>query len=369
VPSISPKGADKKSKNPSKWIYVESDAYQSVAWDRSIEDKAGYLYCNGILVGDFYRPPTDLIVPEDRNSLWELRPPTISIIDNDGNLPLDLARKALVKKDEELSRLVVESIAEEYIASIFSLPGETPSELLAAFERLKCLYRIHSWKPLAFDAFGFFLLDDPLINDRAPDKFMIQTGTAKEADTRLSDDFLREGIVAIRNTAGGGSKTSLLGAVTGTGYWANHYPGFTSRYTYEYHRSPFSQSCVYLDKASFDLVFELKQVPKYVQDMRKTACTFEIAGREYVVASQTKNPNPSLQDVAEFLSRTTAPKEDGLPAVLWTGFSKKPRTETVLSKKWKESFTNISLPYRRTEREGVLRTSAPIKKYLCDLPE
>ena len=70
---------------------MPSVRYESVTWDRASYENTGYLYCNGLLIGDIAKPASNLIISGHDGGIFSLNAPTISLVDNNGLLPVDLA--------------------------------------------------------------------------------------------------------------------------------------------------------------------------------------------------------------------------------------------------------------------------------------
>ena len=122
------------------WVTINDTEYERVRWDRSThrwkswwgatEHQCGYLFCNDLLIGDLHNPPDDLVIENEYiGDAWEIVRPVISITDNNGILPLDLARRRFVRSDKELETQVLLSMWSEFIASFFYSKKSVPSEI------------------------------------------------------------------------------------------------------------------------------------------------------------------------------------------------------------------------------------------------
>lgn len=361
IPSTDSK--EKKDKKVrSHWIETKLGKYEKVEWERL--NRGGELYCNGILIGDIHKPSEHLIF-QNSNDFWVARNPTISIIDNNGNLPVDLARKGLVRKDDELADSIRQSIAEEFIASIYSIDGDSPSEIGVSLEKANFMYDVHGWKRLMWGSQGFLILDKGLIEHCSPDHLLVTDAKVENIDVLTQDSFLNRSLIVNRSRRGFDSKTHLLQMVSDTGY-ATNYPNFSSRYSFGHDQKSFNKNYLFMTKDSYESIFELKSVPKYVHEMRKRSMTLEIGDQEWVLVDRTGfTSDDNLVPIRSFFERTAKKEETRQgPTILWTRFFCKEKVETRFSKIWQQSFTTLMLPYNRRARLSAIKTDAPIKRYL-----
>jgi len=352
------------------WITVPSEKYQKVSWDRAIRKDAkaknGLLYCNGILVGDLTNPSTSLVFKDSVYQHWQQKTPTTSIIDNDGNLPIDLSRKGLVRADADLTESIRNSIAEEFVAAIANLDGDTPTEIFEAVRKADLMYNISYWDTLAFTADGFLLLDGSLLASLQPKRALLQRLSPEVIDRKISDPFLKGGVLIGRYSAGTTGKTARLQELTDTGFSSGSFPSFHSGYRWGSGSSSqfFQKSFVVLSKSSFDSIFELKNVPNYVQQMRHSTLEFSVDNRECIVIDRSGR-GQTLRATVEFFARTMTFEETAQgPLFLWSDPKEPKQAETLISNVWRRSFNSLVLPYKKSERMSAIVDSAPILRHL-----
>ncbi len=353
-----------------RWISVPSEKYQEIAWDRDVARgsgaKTGLLYCNGILVGDLTNPPTNLVIKDADYQHWRLKVPTTSIIDSDGILPVDLSRKGLARPDPELTESIRNSTAEEFVAAVASLDGNSPSEVLDALRKADLMYWVGYWDALAFTSDGFLLLDRGLLERLRPKRALLQLLNPDLLDRKIDDPFLKGGVVIGRRPSRATGKTARLQELTDTGFASGSFPRFHSSERWGAGNASefFQKSFVAISESSFDGVFDLKNVPNYVHQMRQSARTFSVDGRDCVVIDRSGR-GQTLATTAEFFARTMTFDETAEgPLYLWTDPKEGKQTETRFAKIWANSFDTLVLPYNRKERISAIFQDAPIRRYL-----
>lgn len=351
-----------------RWIKAESSRYAEVEWDRTIpnatrehEIEMGYLYCNGIIVGDIDKPSKSLLFDEKTNfQALSINAPTVRVTDYDANLPLDLARKGLSSKDNDLAECVRTSICEQTLAEIFSAPAETPSEIMKWWSDEHRMINSYWWNPFFFGSEGFSLLDANLLNDISPKSLAILLQNMSLLDqlvTEQPDDFwfaLRRGSRT--------SKTDTLSMLRDDSF--QKYPSLNGSY---YYRMPFKEVCYLIEKKPLEEMLQLSNVANYVRDMRNSQIQFKVGKEEFCILNRSTTKS-FVKDVSAFAQRVLA---SGLynndwrsPAIFLNGFVSFNTKETPISKTWKASFDLPYIPYEIGSRDKILRKQAPVMRYL-----
>ena len=327
---------------------------------------SGYLFCNGILIGDFESPPRNLVVGDldsGIGGIWSAIPPTISVTDNNGGLPLDLARKGFVHNDGELSDHVIRSICAEFLASLFYANYSSPSEL-AKFLQVDDFMVGWSWVPIIFGKNGFAVLDEPRLIALAPKKLIVLPDSQAALSGILQNSFIDdETFVLMHDSYRRTSPSNLLYAIRQVLY-GSPLPNFAERYGEP--RRYFTNAYYIFDRETFKGAAALKKAPKYMKSMLDEGYTFGVGDRTAIVVSQ----DPSLHDslmlrFSEFISKryAKAPAEISREISLVCGYTNANPTRTVMSELWDESFCGELIPYDPNARNSMLRAKAPILEF------
>jgi hypothetical protein len=360
---------------PARWISVSSSRYESIKWDRQLRKpgrywphEGGFLYCNGILVGDIENPDDDLIISnkQDVGNVWDVFPPTVSIVDYSANLPLDLARKGLSRSDSELTNSVMKSMWEELISSFFYSDAASPEELVRFWNSGDFLFG-SSWIPILFRKDGFSLLDDSLLHEASPSRMVIMRDDEHLLHRIVGDRFFDANtIVIVRRHEGSDSRSSIANLFQEHSYYRFEVPNFEKGHRHSSETDIFNETYIVLDRKRFERVFELANYPRYLTEVRDNAREIGVGGQHYLILSRFSSlENAIVKEIADLVRRTykkTTASEQRLTVV--AGYSRKPTQKSLLWETWQESIIGSCIPYAKSERSRVLKSNAPIKTYL-----
>jgi hypothetical protein len=359
---------------PAKWVVAASGKYDQVLWDRSVRPdkdwstrRSGFLYCNGILVGDIRKPSTELVLSRSRR-LMNIDPPTVSVTDYNAELPLDLARKGLSTKDDGLSTSVATSIYEEFVADLFASPGTTPSKLIRWWDEKKFRVRFEGWVPFLFGSSGFSVLDMGLIHELIPNRFIVDRASNELLDHEILHSYVREnGWISLFKGYGYGwtSRTDLRRKLREAD--ESNLPNLGPE-SYTHQRPFFADNYFIMTAAKFESIFELATVPNYVKTMQERAYRFSLGSTPCIIVSRSAMSEDIVKPMSMFVTETLRSRRTDSrlsePIVVWNNYSGSAPEETGLFKVWQQSFSTKYLPYDLDARRAVLRPDAPIRRYL-----
>lgn len=352
------------------WIEATTDRYQKVIWNRttpfapdSLSDM-GYLYCNGILVGDINKPRTDLLI--NRAIPTEeliLRSPTVLVTDYDANLPLDLARKGLSSRDDDLVNCVKASVSEHLLSEIFLCPAQTPSEIEKWWQSKTRMIECHYWSPFIFGKTGFSLLNGALLSNLTPRYFVVQQGRPVSMNEQIADGFSDDGWFSFRRGFFGHSNSDKLGMLRDEG--RHKFPSLRDKGSYA--RSPFSQVCYIVEAEQLELMLQLTSASNYIRAMAAGCLPIKIREIELCVLNRSSDAT-AIEMAANFAKRVYSTLkyqgEWNFPATIWSNLSGQKFADTSISVAWNTSFTLPYLPYDPTTRHKALRADAPILRFI-----
>ena len=244
-----------------RWIPVTGTMYTEVQWDRTThrwrrysgwaENQCGYVFCNGILVGDLLEPQSSLIVKESSSrvgGVWEIVAPTISVKDNSGLMPLDLARKGFVRTDAELEDRVLGSMWAELLATFFYSQKFSGADICELWTSGDYLFK-SSWIPIVFGKDGFTFLDEDLLDTLSPERLVVLPYSQGVVDRVLSDPFLDDGtFVLFKKTFWSQSRSDIVTTVSRSAY-ASVLPSFRHRLGSD---ETFASTYFVFDKGKFE---------------------------------------------------------------------------------------------------------------------
>jgi len=354
---------------PATWTKAECSKYEYVAWDRTsrarfprrnTDDLSGFLYSNGILIGDLKEPDHELVLNDDYSLLSVSPPPTISIIDHNAYLPVDLARKSLSRPDSELSEAIKRSIYRQLITEIVTADFNSASELIEWWKTCDLPIQEGGWIPFLFNKVGFCLLDRALMNSVGVNRLIVQKLEDEDRiEQRLADSFCeRSTCIALQNrNYDSTGKTALLSSVQGGSYRSN-LPTWERRA----HDPYFSDQFFVFEKQALDDVLTLANAPNYLREMKERGFRFKANKTEYIIISRFSNiKGVVVEELANFVKRnpTSESRTRREPMILWEHYSSDYDKETLVSKLWESCFEEILVPYNHDMRIKSLRKGLP----------
>jgi molecular chaperone HtpG len=343
----------KTNQQQHRWIKAEVGKYKEVVWDRTIHrtgSRIGYLYCNGILVGDLLKPPTDLLFSNRADTQpLTIQMPNVLITDYDANLPLDLARKGLSAKDSDLTDGLMTSICEQFLSELFSCPAETPSKIVKWWNNEPRMINSHYWNPFLFGTEGFSLLDGNLLEAIAPSTFIVQQSFSDIIDDQISEKVIGgDGWFASRNFSRSNVTEVLALLRDGTFHKFPHFNGFNAHY----------RLCYIIEESVLDRMMTMSSVSNYIRSMVNSKTMFSFEKTNFCVLNRSVDNN-TVEGVTSFAKSTLA--KTGYTGE-WhspiTFFRFEPNIsnakESIISKVWNKTFNKPYLPYSIAGRREVL---------------
>jgi hypothetical protein len=356
------------------WISIADTKYDRIRWDRTThrweresghpEFQSGYLFCNDLLVGDLRNPPTGFVVSTTAiGDAWQIVPPTISITDNNGALPLDLARRRFARHDPVLADKVLHSMWSEFIASFFYSTKSRPSEISEGWMNGDFLFR-SNWVPIIFGKAGFTFLDEMQLHRLAPKDLIVLRYDKQRLDHLLQDPFLDEGTFVIsRRFFWSQSRSDILMTVSGSSY-RSVLPDFHQQYGGS--NRTFADAHFVFDKKTFEGTLQLRNAPKYLNMMVDTAYNFKVGTRDLVVVSRNDSDQVRKSRIGELAKRVlarsagSASEDASQPMIVLSEYSHANPKPSYLSEVWEQSFNAGLIPYDLNARKQVLKPNAPI---------
>jgi molecular chaperone HtpG len=359
-----------------RWIGVLGTEYEDVRWNRRISDMRsygytygippldGHLYCNGIHIGAFgdtqsVHSAASLVRSQIGNGVLSIAAPNVLITDNDGRLPLNLARTGLTRDDKQLSDALVASILEEFTAAIFGLPAESPAELLSAMEKQRAVVSAPDWSTLAFSKSGFMPVDPALLREAQFKRIIISNAVQDQVHLVTKDDLYQDALLLIRRERFSfGNKEYALRLLRRDLFYAQ----FNTRAGNDLDGG--IRCLVVPDPEMMDVMTHSK-VAKYIQKIWDARISVKVFGKHYALIPSTASPKAKnlLDSVEKFLDRLVEPLTVGTFVALEDSSFLR-NNMTFLSNVWRSCFDSAVLPYPVAQRQSVLKKNAPIRKYL-----
>jgi hypothetical protein len=283
--------------------------------------------------------------------------PTISIIDHNSYLPVDLARKGLSRPDPELTAAIRKSVYLQFLAELASSNFDSPSQLIEWWEKSDFPISGSGWVPFLFGRSGFCILDRTMIHALSLKRLLVQKLGILNLKSQLEDDFFDSETCTVLRTEGhSSSKTSILEQLKETWYY-NKIPVFGA--TGRSHEIYFADRYFVLEKKIFSSLFSLANRPSYLNAMADTALTFKVKDKEYVIVSRFSNlSNERVRTFAQFCRRTFRPSSGQPivePIILWENYSSSYNQISPASEAWRQFFEVTFLPYRSAERASLVK--------------
>jgi hypothetical protein len=349
-------GDSRKTKPHSRWIRANVSKYKDVHWERTIHEggsppRMGYLYCNGIVVSDLVKPSTGLLFnnASQRQPLL-IQMPNVLVTDYDASLPLDLARKSLAAKDDELAEGVMSSICEQFFSELFSCPARTPSDIWKWWSNEPRLISSYEWNPFLFGPKGFSLLDPTLLQAISPQTFIVQNTFSQTIDTLISQQILDNGVWCAARRQYGMSDTDSLNLLRdGSSHKFPSFRGGRSSY----------RLCYVVQEGTAKRIKGMASVSNYIQSMIAARITFSYENAEYCVLNRSADKR-TVDSVVTFakeaLAKNANAREWRNPLTIFSFESPLSNSEqTIISKVWNNMFSGPYLPYDEDERRTVLK--------------
>jgi hypothetical protein len=273
------------------WIDVQPGNYERVSWSYSAfsgADKPVGLYCNGIWVGGIskgYGNPSSLRRNESAISIDvspNFRNPevSISVIDNNGNLPLNLARDRIIDVNEPNIVAIKEAVCDDILAACAKDEGVKlkGGNLKVDAERIPWL--VHrkipmSWKtdfrlPRIFLAKGFIPADLDLALDIGIKHLIVlpDRRAPLEAVVNYLIKLGRGDVGVVPGLEPRESKTAMLESIrfafgrSSTFYGSGDFTGFS----YPGRRARFHLRTSLINLQARQLVSQLSNVPNYMHE-------------------------------------------------------------------------------------------------------
>lgn len=359
---------------PPSWVQVRCSKYETVMWDRTVRtteskssreyylgtEVSGYLYSNGILIGDVLSPRADLVLDDHQYSLLEIAPaPTISIVDHNAYLPVDLARKGLSRSDDELTDAVRRSIYSKLVEEITDGDFNSATELVEWWAESDFPVALGGWTPFILAKNGFCLFDRALLHSLKIKRMFVYRNTAANIGRQLSDpSFVSGDGLVLRRDRNSRGKTGLLRHLQDS-YYQSNFPEWESR---NETREPalFSDQYLVFDQDVFDQILTLANIPKYAQQLANDGHKFRLGKRELLIVSRYSNvSDASVRELTEFFKRTLDPKMPLFdPVVVWKNYASDGERFSALSQVWSSCFTDTLIPYDKQSRRAGLKREA-----------
>jgi molecular chaperone HtpG len=356
---------------PPRWISTTNAQYDRVEWDRTKHtinwgEATGYLFCNGILVGDLARPQTDLIVRSPISQIgntWRVTAPTVSIMDNDGILPLDLARKSFVRYDKELGECIVKSMWTELISSFFYSRHSSASELVNFWRRGDFLFS-SSWVPIIFGKTGWTFLDEIRLHALNPKRLIVLPPNEEAIDDIFKHNFISDKTFLLMKGHGySASRTDTLYKIREPRYYIlpNFQEDSLKRKQY------FSNIYSVYDKETLEGAINLKKAPKYLRSsIFDESRVFKVGNRAVAIVSTSSLLNgKEMLEFTKFVSDRYSkyPAQIAQDLSLASEYSNPDPKKTALSEVWDNSFVADLIPYDPKARAAILKADAPIRAF------
>jgi hypothetical protein len=283
-------------KRKPSWVSVSGTKYDKVQWDRTsraykvswgFQYVSGYVFCNGILIGDLKNPATNLIARGPRwaiGDVWKAVAPTVSISDNNGILPLDLSRKTFAKDDTELSESILRSMWVEFVASVVYSDCSSPGEFGQLWSSGDFRFTSSFGLPIIFCKNGWAFLDESRFVALAQGKVIILPVNHKILDQVLRDPLIDDQtIVLMKSSYFTQSRRDIIYAVRELGR-ESLLPGFGRRDGIV-HQSIVNAYAVF-DKKTFENALGLYKAPKYLKAMLREGYTFNVGDRTKIIVDR-----------------------------------------------------------------------------------
>ena len=290
------------------WVTVEGTRYEQVRWDRNphrwkrhwghVERQCGYLFCNELLVGALDAPSTELII-KDKNigNAWSVVPPTISVVDNNGLLPLTLARTSLVTPENELGDAVLRSMWTRMLADFFYEAPSLPSGIAEMWTGGDWLFT-STWIPFIFAREGFSALDEARICALRPHR-MIVLPNSERLDAALTSNFVdKRTVVVVSGQAGPQSPSDVLHFVSNSIY-RRLQPNFHERFGGAH--ETFDEQHFVFPMDTFVDATRLRNAPKYLHSMHESGLSISLGKKKFIVVNRTGSPKSEKQAIGDFV--------------------------------------------------------------------
>jgi hypothetical protein len=357
-----------------QWVTAECEKYENVAWDRTSRylssesyygrnSLSGYLYSNGILVGDVNDPSKSLLIEEARYGLLGIYPPpTVSIVDHNANLPVDLARKGSSRPDPELLGALERSVYNRLIEEIALSDINSATGVIEWWRGSDFPISGGAWFPFLFGSAGFCLLDRALLHLLKLKKLIIQTQTSMaHLERQLRDKFCESTTcIAFNAHQPSSARTGLLNYIQAS-YYESNLPKWHDRRA---EPSYFTKPYLLLEREAAKSLLTLARTPNYVKRMASEGLPFEAKNKEFIIVSDSSNfEGTQIKDLVAFHKRTLKSERSSNyePLALYVDYSSKYNEATLVSDIWLKSFDGVLLPYDRQERLRCIKKNAPIK--------
>ena len=341
------------------------------------EAKDGYLYCNDILVGRISRPDARLLVKPDytkgyrpdTDGLFHLSEPTVAVTDNNGAMPLNLARTGLSAQDDSLVEALRISLMEEFVAESFMCRDEIITEMGVAWRPSVELVHIFGWSRFLFGKDGYTLFDFRLVKQLNASRIIV-------VHAGLNESFFRgalagNDLIAIRNTNfQTTNKRDLLHHLRAgqdhwplsTGYYEHGRIGVPDR------RNWHGSHAVLLSIARDLLTSAL--TPQYIERNIESGRVVSTTNGKYLLyetGPQKSGDFTHLEALVQKMARSSAPSEAKRALTVWTierHVEREPKEDSIASKTWLKSFTAVLLPYKKSRRADFVKAHSPISRFM-----
>lgn len=332
----------------------------------------GRAYCNDILVGDFARNETrSYPLGREHDGVFEFRHPTVSIVDNNGRLPLDLSRRGFAREDADLNAALKRSMTEEFISTVFLCPAQSPSKMAQLMEDKQDLLHNNHWNRYALSGQGYTILDLGIISQGAERIITCESelGGSASVFARLKAS---EGIVCgtsqrvfpITN-----KKEIIRHLRYGEFYWPfmpNYWDALSGPHWKGYHA---------VEEKSVKELLGYRSLPRYQDALIKNAPVFSHRGASYIIFMSHEisdsNEISTFRSVLKSAISANVPERAKRAISMWVPLKDPIKNDndsryykSLIAKIWNECFSSAFLPYKKEDRAKMLKRDSPIRKFI-----